>query len=105
MQINQIGKFISEKMTSICLFLIFLSGYFNNIKSCRIAFMSFVSFMLVFSLYEKFFNQHENDNNVTVKTIVSVFETVLFGVMFGMLIFKPQYFSEAMLIFVLLIVN
>ena len=105
MQINQIGKFISEKMTSICLFLIFLSGYFNNIKSCRIAFMSLVSFMLVYSLYEKFFNNHENDNNVTVKTIVPVFETVLFGVMFGMLIFKPQYFGEAMLIFALLIVN
>jgi hypothetical protein len=105
MQINSIGKFISEKMTSICLFLIFLSGYINNNKSCRIAFMSLVSFMLVYSLYEKFFNKPENDNNVTVKTIVPVFETVLFGVMFGMLIFKPQYFGEAMLIFVLLIVN
>ena len=105
MQTNSIGKFISEKMTSICLFLIFLSGYFNNIKPCRIAFMSLVSFMLVYTLYEKFFNQHENDNNVTVKTIVPVFETVLFGVMFGMLIFKPQYFGEAMLIFALLIVN
>ena len=105
MQINQIGKFISEKMTTICLFLIFLSGYFNNIKSCRIAFMALVSFMLVYSLYEKFLNQHENDNNVTIKTNVPVFETVLFGVMFGMLIFKPQYFDEAMLIFALLIVN
>lgn len=105
MQINQIGKFISEKMTTICLFLIFLSGYFNNIKSCRIAFMALVSFMLVYSLYEKSFNQHENDNNVTIKTNVPVFETVLFGVMFGMLIFKPQYFDEAMLIFALLIVN
>ena len=73
MQINQIGKFISEKMTSICLFLIFLSGYFNNIKSCRIAFMALVSFVLVYSLYEKFFKLEEHTEVIDSLNVMRAF--------------------------------
>lgn len=99
MQTIPIGKFISEKMTSFCLFLIFLSGFFYNNKSCRIAFITCISFMIVVTLFEKF-NTPDN-----VKITSPVFEVLLFGTMFGMLIFQPQYFYESLLIFVLLILN
>lgn len=92
--------FNSEKTATICVFLIFIAGYFKNIEECRITFLVLLVFMLCATLYERINNQ-TND----IKTSSHYFETIIFGLMFGLLIFQPQYFFEALLIFVLILFN